>query len=132
MGELSEHGNKVKAGQLLTKCLREISHELTEVVKDPDTGDDRLATKAEALVRNMWKMALGFTESKIVNGTMKDTIHAPDKSMMARIFDRLEGQIPIAVDVGRKKITASERVSAENTKRLNALSVCGDGTNSSD
>ena len=122
----SEHGKKVKAGKLLNQFLREIAQELTEVIKDPETGDDRMGTKAEALVRNMWKMALGYTEQRVVGKDLVDTKYAPDKSMMARIFDRIEGKVPMSVDVGKQKVTAAKRLSAENTKRMNEFAVPDD------
>ena len=119
----SEHGAKVKAGKLLNQFLREIAQEMTEVIKDPETGDDRMATKAEALVRNMWKMALGYTEQRVVGKDLVDTKYAPDKGMMARVFERLEGKVPMTTASGKQGVTASKRLYAENIKRMNEIAT---------
>ncbi len=123
--EHSEHGAKVKAGKLLSQFLREISQELTEVIKDPETGDDRMGTKAEALVRNMWKMALGYTEQRVVGKDLKDFKYPPDKNMMGRIFDRIEGKVPMTTAIDKQKVTAANRLEKENTKRLNDIGGFG-------
>ena len=62
--ELSEHGRRTKAGRLLSAFIRQIAEEQTEMVKDPETGEDRMASKAEALARLIWKKALGYTEQR--------------------------------------------------------------------
>ena len=121
----SKHGDKVKAGKMLNQFLREISQECTEIGKDAD-GDPYLITKAEALVRNMWKMALGYTEQRVVGDDLKDFKYPPDKGMMSRIFDRIEGKVPMSVDAGKQKVTAAKRLSAENTKRMNEFAVPDD------
>jgi len=123
--ESSEHGKKVKAGKLLSQFLREISQEKTEMVKDPETGEDRMGTKAEALVRNMWKMALGYTEQRVVGDDLKDFSFSPDKGMMSRIFDRIEGKVPMTATIDKQKATAAERLTKENTKRLNKVGGFG-------
>jgi len=123
MKEYTEHGLKVRAGQLLSRFLKEIANEKTELVRDPETGEDRLATKAEALARLIWQMALGWREAvKTKKGVMEEIIHHPDKAMIHMIFDRLEGRIPYTTVSGdKKKIPVSQRMSEESKKRINAL-----------
>ncbi|KKL54502.1 hypothetical protein LCGC14_2264780, partial [marine sediment metagenome] len=92
---------------------------------DPETGEDRMGTKAEALVRNMWKMALGYTEQRVVGDDLKDFSFSPDKGMMSRIFDRIEGKVPMTATIDKQKATAAERLTKENTKRLNKVGGFG-------
>jgi len=120
MADSYKKGAKIKAGKLLTTFLKEISNESTELVIDPATGEDKIVTKAEALAREIWKRALGYTSSEVKGSVLKETVHIPDKSMMVLIFDRLEGKVPILTGVGKKGVTAAERISVENTKRLNS------------
>lgn len=118
----TERGKKTRAGQLLSAFLRQIAEEPTELIKDG--GEDRIATKAEALARQMWKDALGYRE--IVPVIDKDgktigsneVIHAPNRAMMELVFNRIEGRAPIAVQEGDEKITVTERVSEEGKKRI--------------
>ncbi len=117
----SEHGKKVKAGKLLSQFLREISQELTETGEDVN-GSPCMITKAEALVRNMWKYALGYTEFvESKDGTTVEIKHPIDKGMMSRIFDRIEGKVPMTTAIDKQRATAANRLEKENTKRLNAI-----------
>ena len=117
----SKHGVKIKASQMLTKWLREIAVEVTESIKDPLSGETVMATKAEALARKIWERALGYKSLDIKKGSISETTHQPDRGMMILIFERLEGKVPITTEVGKKKVTAAERMSMESAKRLNNL-----------
>ena len=55
-------GDKQRAGRLLSEHLRKIAQEETEFVIHPD--GDRMVSKAEALARLMFKLALGYEEIK--------------------------------------------------------------------
>jgi len=118
---MKKHGIKTKAGQLLSGFLRQIAEEKTELIQKD--GEDTIASKAEALARLMWKLALGYTE---ILPTYKDgqlvghseIIHAPDRYMMDLVFNRIEGRAPVAIKEGGDKITVSERVSEEGKKRI--------------
>lgn len=110
-------GDKRRAGLLLSSSLRTIAQEATEFIKDPE--GDRMVTKAEALARLMWKMALGWTEKNIGTGIV--TVHAPDRGMMSLIFDRVEGRaVPVNSALGKRR-PLPNRVSDENKKRLNNM-----------
>jgi len=112
-----------KADELLNSFLREIAEEETEVVKDPDTGEDRMATKAEALVRLMWKMALGYKEETFVGDIRKTIVYPPNKTMINRIYERIEGKVPntLEKDPRKKRLSVSERMAEETKKRLNSI-----------
>jgi len=113
-----ERGLRTRAGKLLTSFIRQIAEEQTEMVTDPRTGEDKMASKAEALVRLIWKRALGYTEQKIVKGKLVDVYHHPDNYSMGLIFDRLEGKAPLSVGENDNKLTVSERISELGKKRI--------------
>ena len=113
-------GDRSRAGIMLSTKLREIAQEETEFIKDPE--GDRMVTKAEALARLMWKMALGHT-TKVETadkGTI-ETIHAPDRGMMQLIWDRMEGRASPANENLQKKRKLPARVSEANKQRLNDM-----------
>lgn len=118
---MNEHGLKTRAGKLLSSYIRQIAEEVTEMVKDPKTGDDRMATKAEALARLIWKKALGWTEVSTVNDKLVETTYHPDKVLMGLLFDRIEGRAPLTIGEGDEKITVAERVSEQGKKRINEI-----------
>lgn len=118
---------RTKAGKLLSKFVKEIADEETELVHDPETGGDRMATKAEALARYMWKAALGFTEEEEVYKEgkkvgIKSIKKKPDKTFITMIWDRLEGRvIPTADKDKDNKATIADRISEQGKIRLNAM-----------
>ena len=113
-----ERGTRTRAGKLLSSFIRQIAEEETELIKDAH-GEDKLATKAEALARLIWKKALGYTEQKVDGGKLIDIHHHADKSLMGLLFDRIEGRAPLTIGEGDEKITATERVSEQAKKRIN-------------
>lgn len=124
--KISEHGVKTKAGLLLSKFLREIAAEQTELCKGED-GEDRMVTKAEALARLVWRKALGYTETvqyhdaKTGNLGEEKLVHSPDKAMMHLLFDRIEGKTP-SLDSGKNNpLTIADRVSQEGKNRINNI-----------
>ena len=117
---------KSKVSIMLTKLLREIGDERTEFFdKDaglvgPDAGQRKervLISKAEALARKIWAMALGKKTDESILET-----GIPDRSAASLIFDRLEGKAkPVADDPGKKKVTAAEKVSEQAKNRINNI-----------
>jgi len=116
---MSTHGIKTKAGKLLSQFLKEIAQEKTELVKDAN-NEDQMATKAEALARKIWHMALGWKEVQIEDGKPVEYVYKPDKAMMMLVFDRTEGRVSTSVSGGQKLSTA-KRVTEQSKKRLNEL-----------
>lgn len=119
------HGVKTKAGMLLSGFIKEIAKEKTEFIKD-DYNEDRMATKAEALARLIWKKALGFTDTVVKtdkNGVRKtvDVCHEPDRVMIGLLFDRMEGRAPLLVGDRDGKIMIADRVSNEGKNRINSV-----------
>jgi hypothetical protein len=111
----------IKAGKLISKFLRSIADEKTELGEEAD-----IVTKAEALARNIWKMALGYVEEieqwdglKMVG--VKKVNHRPDKSMMELLLERMEGRVPNAQDGDEVKDKIPERVSEQTKDRVNKL-----------
>lgn len=115
------HGKLTKAGQLLSQFVRSIALEVTELDKNAD-GEDKMVSKAEALARLMWKRALGYTEIKVGDGGIKtEVIHLPDRTMMAMIFDRMEGRAPLMNPDKKDRRTIADKVSEQGKKRSNKI-----------
>lgn len=118
---MSKNGKKMLAGKLLSKYLTEIAAEETELGKDLD-GGDVMITKAEALARLIWKMALGYKEEVInKSGLLAKLNHRPDKPAMGIIFDRLEGRVAQSVAESPNKLSTADRVTEQAKKRINDI-----------
>lgn len=118
---MTGHGRKTKAGLLFSGFIRDIAEEMTEFIKDDD-GELRMASKAEALARMVWKRGLGYTETqKDANGEEIEIIHPPDRTYVAMLFDRMEGRVPQSLTEGEEKLTAAERVSEQGVSRINSV-----------
>ncbi len=113
-----ERGHRTRVGKLLSNYIRQIAEEETEMVTDPKSNEDRMATKAEALARLIWKKALGWTELQVVKGETIDIRHHPDKYLMGLLFDRMEGRAPLTVGDSDGKMTTAERVTEQGVKRI--------------
>ena len=109
---------------MITDFLKKIANEDTEMVQI--RGEDVMVTKAEALARLMWKMALGFEESKITaSGEVKDIIHNPDKGMMNTIIDRVEGRAIPTVTTGKGGRTVTDKISEQGKSRISEAGGIG-------
>jgi hypothetical protein len=121
---MNDHGLKTSAGMSLSKFLRNISTETTEVAGlDPKNGKLRIITKAEALARIIWRMALGYNDGD------KDV--PPNLACIAMVFDRLEGKVATNSDTGKKPKSLSSKVGEQAKKRLNRIATGdndGDGS----
>ena len=113
-------GTKQRAGLILSSFMRTIAEEVTELVTVD--GEDKMVSKAEALVRMTWKHALGYTE-KVKNGqgVLVDLEHKPDRVYANMLYDRIEGRVA-AVEPGKKeKRTVADKVGDQSKKRINAI-----------
>ena len=132
--ETNEHGLKTAAGMMLSKHLRQVGLEKTECSDmDPESGNPRMMTKAEALARAIWKLALGFKEevrSTNAKGQTKLTIkvHEPNATFVAMLLDRIEGKVATDKDSAAKKQPISSKVDDQAKKRLNAMAGDNDET----
>lgn len=116
--EKPDKAHRTKAGQLLSKWLRQIAEEETEFIKD-DGGDDRMITKAEAIARLIWRKALGYSEKKINSkGVEVVENHPPDRTMINLLLDRIEGRAPMSTDMGKKKRSIADRVGEQGKSRI--------------
>lgn len=119
--------SKAKASRLLSQFIRSIAAEATVPVEDAAAENGiRMETRAEALARQIWKMAEGYTE--IVSG--KEKIHAPSKDMIAIILERMEGRVPtIDVKDQKPKASVADRVTEQSKERIkNALAKTTDNS----
>ena len=110
-------GDKIRAGRQLSTFLRKIAQEKTELVKGED--GEELMTKAEALARKMFALALGTTVYDIKKG--KDVVLPPDRGMIALIWDRMEGRAVATDDSDMQKRTVPKKISDANKQRLNDM-----------
>lgn len=126
-------GDKARAGRLLSEHLRRIAQEETEFVKGTSDAD-RMITKAEALARLMFKLALGWEEEQenVKTGVTITKVHNPSAGMIALIWDRIEGRSVPLVGDGKQGRTLPTKVSEENKKRLNRLATGDSGSSDSD
>ena len=113
-------GAKQRAGVILSRILREVAEEVTEMVTID--GEDKMVTKAEALVRLGFKHALGFTEKRVNDeGVEFEIIHSPDRVYGVMIWDRMEGRVA-AIEPGKKeKRTVADKVGEQNKNRINRI-----------
>ena len=116
----TDQGKIQKAGMLLSQFIRSIALEPTELIKNAK-GDDQMATKAEALARLVWKKALGYTEQKAEEGGLVDYYHAPDKTMIGLLWDRMEGRAPLMNPDKKDRRSIADRVSEQGKKRSNKI-----------
>ena len=127
--EKSEHGKKSLAGKLLSKFIREIANEEHDDPVIKARGEEAvMLTKAEAVARYLWKIALGYEEAvAIINKDGKKTgekqvKHKPDKWAINVIWDRIEGRVGAAdVKGGSDKASLADKVSAQGKKRMNQI-----------
>lgn len=119
--KLSSRGTKIKAGMLLTQFIKSIALEQTELIRDPKTGEDKMVSKAEALARLVFKKALGYTEQIAEEGNLVDIKHAPDRTMIALLWDRMEGRAPLMNPDKKDRRSIADRVSEQGKKRSNKI-----------
>lgn len=127
--EKSEHGKKIAAGKLLSKFIREIASEKCDDPVIKAKGEDAvMVTKAEAIARYIWRVALGWEESvDVLDRDGKKTgirpeVHKPDKWAINMIWDRLEGRAGAAdLKGGSDKASLADKVSGLGAKRVNQI-----------
>jgi len=123
--EKSEHGKKIAAGKLLSKFIKEIaSEEYDDPIIKAKGEEAVMVTKAEAIARHIWNVALGFVEEVDVYKEGKKigvelVVHRPDKWAINLIWDRMEGRAGAAdLKGGSDKASQADKVSAQGKKRL--------------
>jgi len=129
MSENTEnHGKKVIAGKLLSKFIREIASEEYDDPIIKARGEEAvMVTKAEAIARHIWNVALGFVEEVDIykDGVkigVKLEAHKPDKWAINMIWDRMEGRVGQAdAKSGSDKASLAEKVSGLGAKRVNQI-----------
>lgn len=127
--EKSKHGKKTAAGKLLSKFVREIANEIHDDPVIKARGEDAvMLTKAEAVARHLWKLALGYEETEDVfdkNGKkigIKPVRYKPNKWAINLIWDRLEGRTGAAdVRGDDSKASLADRISDLGKKHMNQI-----------
>ena len=117
-----------KASRLLSRYIREIANEKVKPLEDADAPNGiRMATRAEAMARQLWRMAEGYTETV----GSKEKKHAPDKAIITILMERMEGRVPtIDAKDQKPKASVADRVSEQAKKRTNALATIPDNSRS--
>ena len=111
-----------KIGNLLSALMNKVADEKTEVSFNEDTGEAEVVTKAEALVRLMFKMALGYCERDPETNEVIRHV-APDQKAISMIWDRMEGRVAAAKlpGSGKRKATVVDKVDEQYTKAVNDI-----------
>ncbi|KKN53873.1 hypothetical protein LCGC14_0598320 [marine sediment metagenome] len=126
--EKNNHGKKVVAGKLLSKFIREIASEEYDDPIIKARGEEAvMVTKAEAIARHIWNVALGYVEEidiykDGVKVGVKLETHRPDKWAIGIIWDRMEGRVGQAdAKSGNNKASLADKVSEQGKKRLSQI-----------
>jgi len=127
--EKSEHGKKVAAGKLLSKYIKEIANEIHDDPVIKARGEEAvMLTKAEAIARHIFKLALGYEEEVDVLDKagkkigIKPVRYRPDKWAINVIWDRIEGRVGAAdLKAGSDKASLADKVSEQGKKRLGQI-----------
>lgn len=127
--EKSKHGKRTVAGKLLSKFIREIASEECDDPVIKARGEDAvMVTKAEAVARYIWMVALGYEETIDVYDNdgkktgIKPMRHKPDKWAINMIWDRMEGRAGAADLKGSgDKASLADNVSNAGKKRLEQI-----------
>lgn len=127
--EKSEHGKKVAAGKLLSKYIKEIANEIHDDPVIKARGEEAvMLTKAEAIARYIFKLALGYEEEiDILDKAgkkigIKPVRHQPDKWAINVIWDRIEGRVGAAdLKAGSDKASLADKISGLGAKRVNQI-----------
>lgn len=134
MAKRTETVSKTRTGRILNSLLRKVAEEQTELAKDiTGAGDDAIVSKAEALVRSVYKLALGYIEEVEVVDEKGAVIGVrvkripPDRYMIALIWDRLEGKVSTSDEVDDKRAKVADKVGEQGKKRIAAAGNLTDG-----
>lgn len=117
---MNEHGKRTLLGMRFSHLLRKIGQEETE-----ELGEETIS-KAEALARKMWDLALGYKEEIWVKdkatGDMVQKIkqHKPDVVILKELLERLEGKAGVT-EKKEQVQPASEKVRQQTKDRINAI-----------
>jgi hypothetical protein len=97
--------------------LREIG---LEVHSPAEQG--RPISNQEALYRQMWKLALGYTESvRDEGGYAHEVVHEPNLTISKSLLEQIAGKPGTAQVEEKKGPSAAERVRALAVERVNAI-----------
>lgn len=111
-----EAGNKKRAGHLISSFIRSVAQEKV-------AGDKGQLTRAEALARLLWDMALGVVKTVDMDtGKILVGYAPPDKHAMDVIMDRMEGRVGTFEDEKKKSESIPDKISRKNKNRINKLS----------
>jgi len=118
--QLTELGQKKRAGRLLSEYIRAIGDEKTEVM-DIATGPDKvkhqIVSKAERLARDIWDKALDGEDEKVKLEYRK------------LVIERIEGKAGTGLtgaDIEHPGRNVPDRVSDLNRDRLNRIAKSGE------
>ncbi len=107
---------RAKASKLISKYLLEIAGEEDVFINDNAGG--RMATKAEALARLIWKYTLGYKELDVK--TDVEIEYAPSLSHLKILLDRIEGRVA-DVSATKSKKSIADRVSEKTKSKINDI-----------
>lgn len=119
-----ELGSKARAGRLLSNYLRAIADERTEIADvetSPDTVEHKIISKAEAIARDMFRMAMGKGWTDPATGIAV----IPDSKIVLEyrklILERIEGKAGSGEETDPERDRIPEKISEISRKRANVL-----------
>jgi hypothetical protein len=109
--DMLERGQKIRAGLIISKYLRAILQEKTEILDvevSPDKIEHRVVSKAERIARDMVREAMTSSDAKTKLEYRK------------LVIERADGKTGIVDDaLGKDRDTIPDKVSEMNKRRLN-------------
>jgi hypothetical protein len=104
--------------------VKQLAGTLREIGLEAHSVDEqgRSITNQEALYRQMWKQALGWTELvRDDNGIAHKVVHEPNLTISKSLLEQLAGKPGTAQVEEKKGPSAAERVRALAVERVNAI-----------
>lgn len=121
-----EAGDKKRAGRLVSTFLRSVAQE--KIAVEVTEGESKLITRAEALARQLWKMALGKFVKHVDMKTGTIYYEAPDKHAMDIVIDRMEGRVGTLEDEQNKDETIPDKISRKNKQKISKIALTSESS----
>ena len=109
---MQQVGEKIRAERVVSEYIRAVGDEKTElevVFSDADTGKQKLISKAEALARSIWQMAMECEDEKLKLEYRK------------LLLDRIEGRPGAVNETAPQPRRIPDKVSEKGKQRLNSM-----------
>lgn len=125
---LLQRGEKIRAGLIISKYLRAVLQEKTELVSvavGPDKVKQKLVSKGEKIARDMIRLAMGIDRKVNNAGEIIDDGLDPKMTLEYRklVIERADGKAGTVQEaLGEDEKSIPDRMSEENKMRMNRIS----------